>query len=52
MDAQILKKHSVEVQILGESETSFAKKCLNPEHSTLVEKLILCMDLPKSVFEL
>ena len=52
MDAQILKKHSVEGKILGEYETSFAKKYLNPEHSTLVEKPILCMDLPKSVFEL
>ena len=52
MDAQILKKHSVEGKILGEYETSFAKKYLNPEHSILVEKLILCMDLPKLVFEL
>ena len=52
MDAQLLKKHSVEVQVLGEYETSFAKKYLNPEHSILVEKLILYMDLLKSVFEL
>lgn len=47
-----MESASVEVQVLGEYETSFAKKYLNPEHSILVEQLILYMDLLKSVFEL